>query len=91
MAVRPDDRFLAAPLRSVDCRRCSARVEVRKSSWQQTSVQWPAEATAACEERKAAVPHPGPNGDFFESCASLQAAIQEAALGGAVPVPDDGW
>jgi hypothetical protein len=91
MAVRPDNRFLEAPLRSVDCGRCSARVEVRKSSWQQTSVQWHAAAVAACEERKAAVPGPGPNGDFFEACSSLQSAIQEAALGGAVPVPDDGY
>ncbi|WP_209307477.1 hypothetical protein [Geodermatophilus sp. DF01-2] len=90
MAVRPDNRLLDTPMREVTCQRCSARVEVRKSSWQQTSVQWDAAAVAACEERRTSQPQPGPNGDFFESCSAMQASIQEAALGGAVPVPDDG-
>jgi hypothetical protein len=91
MAVRPDNRFLDTPMRAVECRRCSARVEVRKNSWHQTSVQWDAAATAACQERRGAGPGPGPNGDFFESCSALQDSIREAALGGAVPVPDDGY
>lgn len=91
MTVRPDNRFLDAPMRAVECGRCSARVEVRKSSWQQTSVQWDAAATAACQERPDAQPLPGPNGNFFESCSALQASIRDAALGGAVPVPDDGY
>jgi hypothetical protein len=91
MAVPLDNRFFDEPMRPVDCRRCSARVEVRKSSWQQTSVQWNAAATAACLERPAAQPLRGPNGNFFESCSALQQAIDEAALGGVVPVPDDGY
>jgi hypothetical protein len=91
MTVRPDNRFLDAPMRAVECLRCSARVEVRKSSWHQTSVQWDGAATAACMERRDAQPAPGPNGDFFESCSALQESIREAALGGAVPVPDDGY
>jgi hypothetical protein len=91
MPVRPDVRLLDAPMCAVECRRCAARVEVRKSSWQQTSVQWDAAATAACEERRTASPQPGPNGDFFESCSALHASIQEAALGGTLPVPDDGY
>jgi hypothetical protein len=91
MAVRPDNRFLDTPMRTVECRRCSARVEVRKSSWHQTSVQWDAAATAACQERPDAQPLPGPNGQFFEACSALQGSIQEAALGGAVPVPNDGY
>jgi hypothetical protein len=91
MSVRRDNRLLDAPMRQVACRRCGARVEVRKSSWHQTSVQWDAAAVAACEERRDARPAPGPNGDFFESCSALQDSIREAALGGAVPVPDDGY
>lgn len=91
MTVRPDNRLLDTPMRAVECRRCSAQVEVRKSSWHQTSVQWNAAATAACQERPAAQPLPGPNGNFFECCSALRASIEEAALSGAVPVPDDGY
>lgn len=91
MTVRPDVRLDDAPMRTVTCRRCSARVEVRKSSWQQTSVQWDADATAACVERREATPLPGPNGDFFESCSALQSSIHDAATGGSLPVPDDGY
>ena len=91
MTARPDVRLDDAPMRAVACRRCSARVEVRKSSWQQTSVQWDASAMTACEERRAATPLPGPNGDFFESCSALQASIEDAAAGGVLPVPDDGY
>jgi hypothetical protein len=91
MAVRPDVRLDDAPMRAVTCRRCAARVEVRKSSWQQTSVQWDAAALSACAERREATPRPGPNGDFFESCSALQASITDAATGGLLPVPDDGY
>ncbi len=91
MTVRSDNRLLDVPMRSVECRRCSARVEVRKSSWHQTSVQWDAAATAACQERPDAPRLPGPNGNFFGACSALQASIQEATLSGAVPVPDDGF
>jgi hypothetical protein len=90
MTVPFDNRLLDEAMRPVECRRCSARVEVRKSSWHQTSVQWDAAATAACLERPVAQPLPGPNGNFFESCSALEDSIYEAALGGAVPVPDDG-
>ncbi len=91
MTVRPDVRLDDAPMRSVACRRCTARVEVRKSSWQQTSVQWDAAALEACQERRAAVPGPGPNGDFFEACSALRESIQQAATAGVLPVPDDGF
>jgi hypothetical protein len=91
MGVRPDNRLLDTPMRPVQCRRCAARVQVRKSSWQQTSVQWNAVAIDACVERRSAPPGPGPNGDFFESCSELQASIQDAAMGGVIPVLDDGY
>lgn len=90
MTVRPDVRLLDAPMRPVECRRCGARVQVRKSSWQQTSVQWDETATAACEERRGAQPLPGPNGSYFEACNALRTSIDDAAAGGGLPVPDDG-
>ena len=91
MTVRPDNRLLDEPMRAVRCERCSARVEVRKSSWAQTSVQWHADAESRCEERRVAAPLPGPNGDFFESCGALTETIRRAALNGAVHVPDDSY
>ena len=90
-APRPDVRLDDGAMEPVTCTTCSARVEVRKSSWQQTSVQWDAASTSACAERREATPLPGPNGGFFESCSALQASIQEAATGGVLPVPDDGY
>ncbi len=40
MAIRPDNRLDDAPMVPVACTRCGAGVQVRKSSWNQTSVQW---------------------------------------------------
>ena len=44
MTVRPDNRLADSPMVPVACRRCGACVSARKSSWNQTSVQWTAEA-----------------------------------------------
>ena len=65
MTVRPDNRLADGAMQSVGCEACGARVEVRKSSWEQTSVQWHADALEACIERRAASPRPGPNGTAF--------------------------
>lgn len=89
MTVRPDNRLLDEPMRAVRCLQCAAQVEVRKSSWQQTSIQWHDEAVDACQERRTAKPLPGPNGDFFETCDALNESIRQAALGGALHVQDD--
>ncbi|MEQ6900934.1 hypothetical protein [Nocardioides sp. YIM 152588] len=72
----------------VDCTTCGARVEVRKSSWDQTSIQWDAASRESCLERRAASPRPGPNGAAFRGCAALRAAVREAAVAGALPVQD---
>ena len=74
-----DDRLLDGPLLPVRCRRCAAEVLVRKSSWEQTSIQWNAEARAACA---------GLAGDPHATCPALRSAIQEAALTGAIEVID---
>ncbi|MFF3670776.1 ferredoxin [Microtetraspora malaysiensis] len=84
MTVRQDNRLLDAPMVPVGCRQCGARVQVRKSSWQQTSIQWDTEAMDTCLERRA-----GPDGGRFTACEALRETIARAALNGHVPVPDD--
>ena len=54
-SVRQDNRLDEMPMVPVMCRNCGAHVLARKSSWNQTSVQWNAEATARCAERAEAV------------------------------------
>ncbi|TYL45490.1 ferredoxin [Nocardioides sp. BGMRC 2183] len=88
MAVRPDVRLDDGPMTPVSCGTCGARVEARKSSWDQTSIQWHAEALDACVERRAANPRSGPNGGAFLGCAALNASLREAAVTGALPVQD---
>ena len=81
--MREDNRLAdGAPMRPLACERCAAQVLVRKSSWQQTSVQWTAEALAACRELGAA-PMPGP---ALAGCSQLRAAIHDAATSGKLPV-----
>jgi hypothetical protein len=46
-----DNRLDTMPMAPVTCRNCGARVLVRKSSWNQTSVQWNADASKRCSER----------------------------------------
>lgn len=86
MAVRPDIRLDDAPMTPVTCGACAARVEVRKSSWDQTSIQWRDDALAACLERRAATAAPGPGGAAFRGCGALRESIREAAVAGAVQV-----
>ncbi|MBE1530828.1 ferredoxin [Actinomadura algeriensis] len=80
MTVRSDERLDGAPLRPVRCRRCAGEVLARKASWEQTSIQWTAEARAACT---------GLDEDDLGTCPALRSAIQEAALNGKIEVLDD--
>ncbi len=86
MAVRPDVRLLDAPMQPVQCSTCGACVEVRKSSWDQTSIQWHADAVRACMERRATQPGRGPNGDFFTGCSALRESVREAAVRGEITI-----
>ena len=80
MTVRQDERLVdGVPLLPVRCRRCAAEVLARKSSWEQTSIQWSAQARALCT---------GLPEDGFGSCPALRSAIQEAALTGTITVVD---
>ncbi len=88
MGVRPDVRLDDAPMTRVTCATCGANVEARKSSWEQTTIQWTDTALAACVERRASSPRPGPNGATFVGCAALSQSLREAAVQGFLPVQD---
>ena len=89
MRVRADVRLDDGPMTRVACTTCGACVEARKSSWDQTSIQWNAEARGACVERRAGSPRPGPNGSAFLGCAALSQAVREAAVRGDLPVQEE--
>lgn len=86
MTVRPDNRLADAPMQPVDCRTCGARVLVRKSSWEQTSVQWEDVAVERCVQRRAAT-RIGER--FLSGCTDLRGAIESAVLRGDLRVLSD--
>lgn len=88
--VRTDNRLADVPMVPVDCRRCGAGVRVRKSSWNQTSVQWTGPALDRCEERCTAA-QLAADGDhrLFLSCSALRDSIVDAVRAGALLVVDD--
>jgi hypothetical protein len=88
--VGADNRFDEMPMTPVVCRNCAARVQVRKSSWDQTSVQWNADATARCTERAEArklSAHAGRG--VFLVCSALGASIIDAVRHGDLPIVDE--
>lgn len=89
MTVRPDNRLLDAAPVPVRCRRCAATVQVRKSSWAQTSVQWDAAGMTACAQRRAATALAGHDNGLFLVCSDLRSAIEDAARRGEVPIVDE--
>ncbi len=88
--LRVDNRLDDMPMVPVACRECGARVLARKSSWNQTSVQWDAEATARCAERRQAqqMSAPGSRGVFL-ACSALSKAIVEAVRHGELSIVDE--
>jgi hypothetical protein len=87
--VRQDNRLNDMPMMPVACRKCGARVLVRKSSWDQTSVQWNADATARCPERAEAekLQLPGSRGVFL-ACSALSESILDAVRQGELSIVD---
>ncbi|MGA9675811.1 MAG: ferredoxin [Mycobacterium sp.] len=71
------------PMVPVACRNCGAEVLARKSTWNQTSVQWNADATARCAERAEArkLTEPGSRG-VFVVCSALSESILDAVRHG---------
>jgi len=90
MAVRPDNRLADAPMVPVNCRRCGACVLARKSTWNQTSVQWNADASARCLERRDAE-HLTEHAErgLFLACSALNDSIVDAVRTGNLPVVDE--
>jgi hypothetical protein len=87
MSVRPDNRLADAPMVPVECQRCGAEVLVRKSTCDQTSVQWSAKASAQCIERSEAeklAPHASRG--LFLACSALRRSIADAVRNGSLPV-----
>jgi hypothetical protein len=90
MTIRADNRLADAPMRTVECRRCAAEVLVRKASQSQTSVQWNANATSSCAERRELAALAGDGGEpFFLGCAALSESIVDAVRGGELTVVDE--
>ncbi|WP_460359445.1 ferredoxin [Mycobacterium sp. ZZG] len=86
MSVRPDNRLADAPMQPVDCEACGARVLVRKSSWEQTSVQWDAASLALCDRRRDAMRTAQ---GFLSGCLALRESIESAVLQGNLRVLSD--
>jgi hypothetical protein len=86
-SVRTDNRLDEMPMMPVACRNCGAHVLARKSSWNQTTVQWDADATARCAERLEArrMPMPG----VFLMCTALSESILDAVRCGELPIVDE--
>lgn len=90
MSPRPDVRLESAPMQPVACGACGAEVQARKSSWDQSTVQWTAAAVEQCEERRTtAEVSERPNRNAFAGCSALRASIREAAVRGTLSVTDD--
>jgi hypothetical protein len=87
---RPDVRLDDAPMQPVACTACGAEVLARKSSWDQSTVQWTATALELCVERRTPAERSSrPNRNAFPGCSALRASIREAAVRGTLEVHDD--
>ena len=84
-----DDRLADLPMTPVECQRCHATVQVRKSSWQQTSVQWDEAGARTCPERRPSLSAGGIREADFFTCAGLRESIAQAALSGTIPLVED--
>ena len=88
--IREDNRLDHMPMIALACQTCGAQVLARKSSWNQTSVQWTADATARCAERLDAerISLPGSRGVFL-GCSALSESIADAVRCGSLPIVGD--
>jgi hypothetical protein len=90
MTIRPDNRLAETPMRPVRCQRCAAEVLVRKSSSIQTSVQWSADASSLCEERRALAELAAQGGTgLFLGCVALSESIVDAVRAGDLTIVDE--
>ncbi len=90
MSPRPDVRLETAPMQPVSCTTCGAEVLARKSSWDQSTLQWTAAALERCAERRTTTSRSDrPNRNAFPGCAALRASVREAAVRGELDVQTD--
>lgn len=87
-SVRADNRLDDMPMAPVTCRDCGARVLARKSTWNQTSVQWTQDAAALCAERRQADMIAGHDRSVFLVCAALRDSILAAVASGDLAIVD---
>jgi hypothetical protein len=87
--IHADNRLADLPMTPVECQRCHATVQVRKSSWQQTSVQWDEAGARTCPERRPSLSAGGIREADFFTCAGLRESIAQAALSGTIPLVED--
>ena len=89
-SVRADNRLDEMPMVPVGCRLCGACVLARKSTWNQTSVQWNADATARCAERAETQKMSAHGGrGVFLVCSALSESIVDAVRHGDLPIVDE--
>ncbi|QIG43067.1 hypothetical protein G5V58_10120 [Nocardioides anomalus] len=80
--------YTSARLVQVACLDCLATVGVKKNSEHHTSIQWTAEARAACPELSRRTS----GRESHPACPRLAASIDAAAREGAVPIgAEDGY
>jgi len=77
MMLTERQEYLEGGYAELACARCDALVRVRKSSPQQTSVQWTAKATGSCAARLSAL---------VPTCLDLRASIDDAVRAGKLEV-----
>ena len=80
MTLTEKQEYLEGGFAELSCERCYARVRVRKSSPQQTSVQWTTSAARRCAafgDQRRVVP----------TCLDLRASIDDAVRAGKLEVP----
>jgi len=80
-----DARLQHAPMHPLKCRDCDATVQVRKASWEQTTVQWDQQSVKACSERRGFAS----DGATFPGCRQLSESIRAAADSGRLAVVTD--
>ena len=88
LSVRPDNRLADMPMVPVACRKCEAQVLVRKSTWNQTSVQWTAAASTRCVQRREVDKIAGHG--LFLACSALGESILAAVAAGELAIVDSG-
>jgi YD repeat-containing protein len=86
--VPTDSRLLDQPLQRVACGHCTATVQVRKASWEQTTLQWDQQSQRACIERQSASAA-GREVAMFRGCHALSESIRRAADCGRLGLVDD--